>query len=212
MSWKAAAYVLAFVLPVLVFARLVQDPDTGTATWDASRASGFAGYLLLWLSVMAGIGLHMRVRVPAGGLVAMLEAHRIVSTLALAFVGVHVAGLLLDPVVRFSIIDGLVPFTTSFRPVQVGMGTVGQWLLVVVLASTALSASIPYSGWRKLHYLSFPCYALALVHSITSGTDTTAPLAVAVYAATTALVVGASVVRLAGRGWVSSPETVQLRP
>ena len=36
-----------------------------------------------------------------------------------------------------------------------------MWLMVAVLASTGLSARIPYATWRNLHFLSFPAYALA---------------------------------------------------
>ena len=39
-------------------------------------------------------------------------------------------------------------------------------MLVAVLASTAVSARLPYAAWRNLHFLSFPAYALALLHGI----------------------------------------------
>ena len=42
MSWKLAAGVALVLLVVVAIARLVQDVETGTETWDASRAAGFA--------------------------------------------------------------------------------------------------------------------------------------------------------------------------
>ena len=67
---------------VVAVARLLQDNQTGTATWDASRASGFVTYLLLWASTLSGIAIHLRIRPGAGPLTWVLEVHRIVSEVA----------------------------------------------------------------------------------------------------------------------------------
>lgn len=206
MSWKAAGVVAVALSLAVVFARIAEDPDAGTVTWDASRASGFAGYLLLWASAVTGIGVHLRVRPRNGALTRVIESHRILSTLALSFVVVHVVALLLDPVVHFSVLDGLVPFTSAYRPLQVGTGTIAQWLLVLVLTSTALSNAMTWGRWRRLHLLSFPCYVLALLHGITAGSDSGQALAMAVYASTASLVAAAVVVRILGRRWVDAAE------
>ncbi len=206
MSWKLGGVVAVVLLGAVVVARLLQDPDVGTASWDASRAAGFASYLLLWASVVTGVAVHMRFRAAGGPLTVLLEVHRVTSVLALAFVAAHVLGLLVDPVVRFSILDAVAPFTSDYRPLQVGAGTIAEWLLVAVLATTAAAARLPYAAWRQAHFLSFPCYALALVHGITSGTSTGDTLALAVYSLTAAAFAAVLVIRLAGRGWVTAGE------
>jgi predicted ferric reductase len=202
MSWKVAAAVAGTLVFLLVVARLVQDQDTGTATWDASRASGFAAYLLLWASTVTGLALHLRVRPARGPLTWMLEWHRITSALAFSFLLAHVMALLLDPVVHFNVVDGLLPFTSSYRSIQVGMGTLAQWMLVTVLASTALAGAMPYATWRGVHYLGFPAYLLALLHSLTSGTDSSNTLALLIYASTAGTVAFLCVARFYGRAWV----------
>lgn len=206
MSWKLGGVVAVVLLGAVVVARLLQDPDVGTASWDASRAAGFVSYLLLWASVVTGVAVHMRFRAVGGPLTVLLELHRVASVLALAFVAAHVLGLLVDPVVRFSILDAVAPFTSDYRPLQVGAGTIAEWLLVAVLATTAAAARLPYAAWRQAHFLSFPCYALALVHGITSGTSTGDTLALAVYSLTAAAFAAVLVIRLAGRGWVTAGE------
>lgn len=190
---------------VVAVARLLQDNQTGTATWDASRASGFVTYLLLWASTLSGIAIHLRIRPGAGPLTWVLEVHRIVSVLAVSFLAAHVAGMLLDPVVTFGVADGFVPFTSDYRPIQVGLGTVAQWLTVVVLVSTAFANRMSWTKWRQLHLLSYPAYLLALVHGITAGSDSAASAVVVVYAATAASVAAVGIIRLAGRGWASAP-------
>jgi len=204
MSWKLSALVFVALVAGVGFARIAEDSSTGTATWDAARAAGFSSYLLLWLSVVSGISVHMRYRIAAGPLSLVLESHRAVSVLALAFLGVHLAALLLDPVVAFSLLDALVPLTSSYRPVQVGLGTVAGWLLVVVLVSTAFAGSMRWSLWRNLHLLAFPAWVLALAHGLTAGTDSGAPVALLIYAASASLVAALAVARLLGRGWIAA--------
>jgi methionine sulfoxide reductase heme-binding subunit len=202
MSWRVGAVVAAALIGGVVLARLLQDPGTGTSTWDASRAAGFTAYLLLWASAMAGMSLHLRLRPAGGPMTWLLEAHRVTSTLALSFVAAHVVALLLDPVVRFSVLDALVPFTSSYRTVQVGLGALSQWLLLIVLASTAFATALPWRAWRNVHYLSFPCYLLALVHGIVAGSDSGNTAALIVYAGTASAVAALAVARSFGRDWV----------
>ena len=206
MSWRVSgAVALALVLGVCV-ARLSQDPDTGTATWDAERAAGFAAYLLLWTSVVLGLAVHFRVRPPNGPLTLILESHRICSALALSFVAGHVTALLVDPVVRFSLLDAFVPFTSTYRAIQVGLGTTAMWLLVVTLSSTAAAGRMRYATWRNLHYLAYPCYVVALIHGLTAGTDATSALALSLYATTAGVVAALTFARVLGRGFVAAGE------
>ena len=202
MSWKVTAALAAAMAFVVVVARLIQDPQAGTATWDASRAAGFVAYLLLWLSTVTGIGLHLHWRPAGASSNVLLESHRITSVLGLSFVFAHVLAIVLDPVVRFSVLDALVPFTSTYRPLQVGAGTLAQWMFIAVLTSTAAAGSTRWSTWRNVHYLSFPCYALALLHGLTAGSDSAAPVALLVYASTASVIAALCVARLFGRDWV----------
>lgn len=211
MSWKLSIVVAIGLVLGLTLARLTQDADTGTATWDATRAAGFAGYILLWLSVMGGMLIHLRYRPFGQPVSVLLEAHRIVSALGFSFVVAHLFGLLVDPVIHFSVLDIGAPFVSSYRPLQVGFGSVAFWMLVVVLASTALSGCMPYTAWRKLHYLAFPCWALALLHGVTNGTDTSSALGMSLYVVTSMSVAGMVVYRLFGRAWVEVGEA-PIRP
>src|SRR5512147_243246 len=98
MSWRLSALVALGLIAGIALARLREDPDTGTSSWDAARAAGFGGYLLLWASVMSGMALHLRYRFASTRLSATLELHRICSSLGASFVAGHVVALLLDPV------------------------------------------------------------------------------------------------------------------
>ncbi|MGH2633991.1 MAG: hypothetical protein ACRDG3_11320 [Tepidiformaceae bacterium] len=205
MSWRLSAVVTIALVLGVILARVMQDPQSGTATWDAARAAGFACYLLLWASTVLGMAVHLRYR-PAGGPMSwVLEGHRITGTLALSFLIGHVFALLVDPVVTSSMLAGFVPLTSTYRPLQVGLGTVSEWLLVILLASTAFAGSMRYSLWRNVHLVSFPCYVLALIHGITTGTDTGNMQALVIYAGSAGVVASVAVVRVLGRGWAAAP-------
>lgn len=207
MSWKLSAVAgLGLVLGILA-GRVFQDDQTGTASWDGLRAAGFAAYLLLWVGLVTGMAVHMRYRPGPLAMTWLLETHRIASALSLSFVAGHVAGLLVDPTIAFSPLDIATGLSSSYRPVQVALGSLATWLSIVVLGSTALAARMPYASWRNLHYLSFPAYFLALLHGVTSGTDAGAPISLVVYASTASFVAAMVVARLFGRGWVTAGGT-----
>lgn len=207
MSWKLSAVVgLGLVLGILA-GRVFQDDQTGTASWDGLRAAGFAAYLLLWVGLVTGMAVHMRYRPGPLAMTWLLETHRIASALSLSFVAGHIAGLLVDPTIAFSPLDIATGLSSSYRPVQVALGSLATWLSIVVLGSTALAARMPYASWRNLHYLSFPAYFLALLHGVTSGTDASAPISLVVYASTASFVAAMVVARLFGRGWVTAGGT-----
>lgn len=207
MSWKLSAVVgLGLVLGILA-GRVFQDDQTGTASWDGLRAAGFAAYLLLWVGLVTGMAVHMRYRPGPLAMTWLLETHRIASALSLSFVAGHIAGLLVDPTIAFSPLDIATGLSSSYRPVQVALGSLATWLSIVVLGSTALAGRMPYASWRNLHYLSFPAYFLALLHGVTSGTDASAPISLVVYASAASFVAAMVVARLFGRGWVTAGGT-----
>lgn len=204
MSWKLSGLVAVGVVAGILLARMTQDPDVGTASWDGLRAAGFAAYLCLWLSICSGIAVHMRFRIGPVGMTWLLEAHRMSSTLGLSFVAGHVTGLLIDPTIAFSVLDVALGVTSSYRPIQVAFGALAMWTLVAVLGSTALSGRIPYNSWRNLHFLSVPAYAAALFHGLTAGTDASSFAALVTYSSTASVVAALMVARVLGRGWVDA--------
>ena len=204
MSWRIAVVAAFGLVGGILIGRMAQDSDTGTASWDGLRAAGFAAYLCLWFALCSGIAVHMRYRPGPMALTWLLEAHRMSSALSLSFVAGHVAGLLVDPTISFSVLDVGVGFTSSYRPVQVALGAAAMWLIVAVLGSTALSVRLPYATWRNLHFLSFPAYGMALFHGLTAGTDGNSTPALAIYATTAAMVAALLVTRVLGRGWVAA--------
>ncbi len=160
--------------------------------WLVARASGFLAYGLIAASVLAGLLLKAR---PFGrrvrGATAM-EIHRTLSFLGLAAIGVHGLALVMDRAVDISILDLVVPGTSPYRPLWTALGVVAAELAVLLIVSFPLRRVIGGRMWRRLHWVSYLTFALATLHGITAGTDTSLPWARTVYIAAVAAVAAAT--------------------
>ena len=65
----------------------------------------------------------------------------------------------------------LVPFTSSWHPIAVGWGIIAMYLLVAIEVTSLMKARLPYRLWRNIHLVSYPLFALATIHGLSSGTD-----------------------------------------
>src|SRR5204862_1440218 len=115
------------------------------------------------------------------------------SSIALALLGVHLGGVLLDRFVPFHALDVVIPLHSAFRPVAVAFGIAAMYLAVVVLVSSWMRKRVGTSWWRRLHVLAAPAFTLAMVRGIFTGTDTIRPWMWWIYVAT-----GGTVLFLAG--------------
>jgi len=177
-----------------------------TTLWYTARAGGLLAFVLLTASVVLGLALSGRARLEHWPRFAVEDVHRFAGLLAVTFVSIHVLALLLDTYVPFSPAQILVPGTASYRPLATALGVVAAELLAALALTNRYRKRLPYRFWRRAHYLSFAVWALALVHGITSGTDSGAPWAVALYALAAGSVAGLLVWRAGGGGAVTAAE------
>jgi sulfoxide reductase heme-binding subunit YedZ len=196
---------LQLTIPVLALAVdgvVALSAPGANAVWYVIRASGIVAYVLLALSVMAGLLISSR-SLPAGqGRADAFEIHSFLALLVLGFATVHGLALLLDTYIGFSPSQLLVPFTSSYRPVAVGAGMIGLYLTGIVYVSVWAKRFIGYKAWRALHYASFIAFVLGSLHGIFSGTDTGTVWMTALYAGSIAAVLALLARRIlsAGRG------------
>jgi sulfoxide reductase heme-binding subunit YedZ len=156
--------------------------------WYFARSAGIVAYLLLSSSVL--LGVLMAGRTPfTWPRFAVEEVHRFLAILTGVFVVLHGGSLLLDRVVPISLGQELVPFTSPYRPLAVGLGVCAMELIAAVGITNALRRKMPHALWRKLHYLTLPAWLLASVHAVLAGTDAGDPWFAALVAGTFAAVV-----------------------
>lgn len=140
------------------------------AWWYTARAAGIVGWALLTLAVVGGLQLSTRlVHRPAPSWV--LDVHRFVAGLAVAFVGVHVVALALDPFIGYGPADLLVPFVSAYKPAAVALGIVALYLLLAIEITSLLMRRMSRTAWHAVHLTSYVLFVVATVHGLTAGSD-----------------------------------------
>ena len=138
--------------------------------WLVARSAGLVAFGLLTLSVWLGLGMSTRL-LGAKRQKLLLGLHRTLAWTGLSMVGLHVGALLLDPVMHFGALAVLVPGAAGYRPGAVALGVEAGWLTLVLTTSFKARKWIGQKGWRRLHYLTFAAFWLALGHALLVGTD-----------------------------------------
>ncbi len=164
--------------------------------WYTARAGGIVAWGLLAASVLWGLALSTKAFGKRPRPNWLLDLHQWLGTLTMIFLGVHVAGLMLDSYVDFGLTDVLVPFASSWDPSAVAWGIVAFYLLLAVELTALGRRYLPKKVWRSVHYLSFPVFVLATIHGVAAGTDATTTFAVATVVVVVAMVAMLSFVRL----------------
>jgi predicted ferric reductase len=138
--------------------------------WYIARASGLVAWVLVTASVVWGLILSTRLtRRPKPAW--FLDLHRFLGGLSVAFVGVHLAGLVADNYTHFGLASLFVPLASAWHPVAVAWGVVGMYLLVAIEITSLLMRRLPRRLWRAVHFTSFGLFAFTTVHALTAGSD-----------------------------------------
>ncbi len=178
LSIAAGTLLAAFVLPTWLPG--LSDSLLGPAPkvyWYLSRASGIVSLVLLWLSMAIGVIITNKLaRIWPGGPTAF-DLHQHASLLGLGFALFHGLVLIGDQYAKFSLTQLIVPFgTTTYRPLWVGIGQLGFYLMAVVGLTFYIRKIIGSKVWRSIHYLSFAVFVMGLFHGLQAGTDSANPL------------------------------------
>jgi predicted ferric reductase len=170
---------------------------SGTFPWYVARAAGLVSWALLAAATLWGLALSTRALGARPRANWLLDLHRWLGGTALAFTGVHVLALLADQYVRFSPVQILVPFASSWHPVAVAWGIVAGYLLVAVELTSLARNRISKRTWRRVHTASFVLFVAATVHALAAGTDTRSTLVLTSLLAVVTLVAGFTAIRVA---------------
>ncbi len=169
---------------------------SGTFPWYVARAAGILSWGLLAASTLWGLALSTRALGNRPRPNWLLDLHRWLGGTALAFTGVHVLALLADQYVRFTPVQILVPFASSWHPVAVAWGVVAAYLLLAVELTSLARDRLRKRTWRRVHTASFVLFVTATVHGLAAGTDTRSAAARMFVLAVVTLVAGFTAIRV----------------
>ncbi len=142
------------------------------AMWYFTRGTGLVALLLLSASVVLGIVEVSTWSKPHWPRFVTAGLHRNISLLAVVFVGVHIATSVLDGFAPIGWLDSVVPFLSPYRPIWLGLGALAFDLMLAVVITSMLRRRLGYPTWRTIHWLSYACWPIALVHGLGTGSDT----------------------------------------
>jgi methionine sulfoxide reductase heme-binding subunit len=147
---------------------------SSTTIWYTMRASGVVALVLLSATMTLGILTAGRLKARNWPAFAQADLHKRVSILAMVFLSLHVLTAIVDTYVHVGWLAVVVPFASSYRPLWVGLGTVGVDLLLALAISGALRQRISATTWRGIHWLAYGSWPVAMAHSLGMGTDASA--------------------------------------
>ena len=139
--------------------------------WFVSRASGLA--LLAALSSVMVLGVAARLgSAPARWpRFVVAELHRTLALFAVAFLVLHVVTAILDPFVTIGWAAAVLPFTSGYRALATGLGTLAVDLGGAVLLTSLARRRLGYRAWRAVHWLAYLAWPAAFAHSLTAGSS-----------------------------------------
>jgi predicted ferric reductase len=164
-------------------------------TWIVLRSAGIGAYLVLFLSIAWGLVATTGALGRRVSKASAITVHQFLSTSGLALLGVHVAGLLVDPFMPFGVADILVPVASPYRPVATALGMLAMYAVVFVVVTSWMRKRIGTTWWRRSHLLAVPTFGMALAHGLFAGSDSARPGMWWVYVVTTTVLVFLLVVR-----------------
>jgi sulfoxide reductase heme-binding subunit YedZ len=139
--------------------------------WFATRGAGIVSLILF--SVVACLGLLAVARTQSDRWPRFLtvELHRSLALLSIVFLGIHIATAIVDPFTSLGLAAAIVPLASSYRPLAVALGVVSVDLTLAVIVTSLLRERVGQRVWRLIHWASYASWPLAVLHTLTAGSD-----------------------------------------
>jgi methionine sulfoxide reductase heme-binding subunit len=142
-----------------------------TYLWYATRGAGAVSLLLL--SAVTVLGVLSVARFESRGWPRFVTTgfHRNLSLLAVIFLALHIVTAVVDPYTSLGWATAVIPFSSSYKTLWLGLGSVAFDLLLAVLLTSLLRGFIGRRAWRAVHWLAYASWPVAVVHGFGTGTD-----------------------------------------
>lgn len=142
-----------------------------TTLWYFTRGTGAVSLVLLTASVVLGVVDVRRWSAWNVPRFVVDGLHRTVSLLVVVFVVLHVITSVLDTFAPVGLVDAVIPFGSTYRPLWLGLGAVAFDLLIALVITSLMRARLGVRAWRNVHWLAYACWPVAFVHGLGAGSD-----------------------------------------
>ena len=139
--------------------------------WFVSRGSGLALLVAVSAVVVLGVAARLGSAPRRWPRFVVAELHRTLALFSVAFLVLHVVTAILDPFVTIGWAAAALPFTSGYRTLAIGLGTLAVDLGGAVLLTSLARRRLGYRAWRAVHWLAYLAWPAAFVHSLTAGSS-----------------------------------------
>ena len=139
--------------------------------WFVSRASGLVLLVLFSAVIVLGVASRMGAGPRRWPRFVFVELHRTLALFLIAFLALHVLTAILDPFVSIGWTATVLPFTSGYRTLAIGLGTLAVDFGGAVLLTSVIRARLGFRAWRAVHWLAYLAWPAAFAHSLTAGND-----------------------------------------
>jgi predicted ferric reductase len=143
----------------------------GPGLWYATRATGLVTLLMLTASVLLGLLVAGRFSSQRWPRFLTQGLHRNVSLLVMVFLVLHVGTTVLDSYTSIPLSAAFVPFASAYKAGWLSLGAVALDLLIALVVTSLVRNRLGYRTWRRLHWLAYACWPVAVAHGLGIGTD-----------------------------------------
>lgn len=175
-----------------------------TILWYATRGAGVVSLVLLTGVLLLGILTAMRWQTASWPRFLTTGFHRNLALATLIFLAVHIVTAVVDPFTALGWKAAIIPFSSPYRRLWLGLGVVAIYLLLAIVVTSLLRTLFGHRAWRMVHWLTYAMWPIAVIHGIGTGTDPRFAWMVAIEAVCIGSVVAAlawRVSRVAPTGW-----------
>jgi sulfoxide reductase heme-binding subunit YedZ len=142
--------------------------------WYTTRGSGIVALIMLTGVVVLGILAQSRAETRWWPRFLTPAFHRSLALSGGLFLLLHIITAIIDPASPAGWLIAVVPFATPYRALWMGLGTISFELFTAILLTSLLRARVGAVAWRAIHFLSYPVWVLAVLHTVGAGSDTLA--------------------------------------
>ncbi|MDQ2952928.1 MAG: ferric reductase-like transmembrane domain-containing protein [Chloroflexota bacterium] len=144
--------------------------------WFIARITGLTAFAVLSLSVLSGEALRTSVLDFLAKNRSIRKLHDFTTPLWLPLVFAHIIALVLDKTARIQPLNVVVPFTTDYGQLPIGLGSLAFDIIMIVTITSWLRSRMNNAVWMWIHRTSYIAFVAIFFHAALSGTDFDAPL------------------------------------
>ena len=169
-------------------------PDT--LLWYTTRGAGAVTLILLSSVVVLRILSALRVQSARWPRFLTTGLHRNLALMTLVFLALHIVTAVVDPFTHLGWAAALIPFSSYYRTLWLGLGVISFELLLAIAVTSLLRGYLGHNTWRAIHWLTYAAWPVGVIHGLGSGTDTWSAWMLAITAACVAAIGVAIILRL----------------